>query len=89
MQLGVKTGMVRSVETCKAGLNAFKSRYKEATKDENPENILEEMFARGFRHESYIQDLSLEARTQWLETKGKTVSASIDEALVEGQSYSN
>lgn len=85
MQLGVMTGMVRSVHSCKSGLNAFKEQYKLATRDNDPTGILREPDVRNFRKVSYIKSLSHDDKKKWLERKGKSVSASIDEALVEGQ----
>ncbi|XP_028402716.1 uncharacterized protein LOC114525533 [Dendronephthya gigantea] len=84
VQLGVKTGMVRSAFNCKAGLDAFKARYKEITKENDPKGILDESFVVGFRHGLYIKDLSDEDHEEWMKMKGKSISASIDEALVEG-----
>lgn len=85
MKLGVMAGMVRSEHSCKSGLNAFKEHYKLTTKDNNPTGILQEPGVQIFREASYIKSLSRNDRTKWLERKGKSVSASIDEALVEGQ----
>jgi succinyl-CoA synthetase beta subunit len=86
MRLGVKSGMVRSVYNCKSGLNAFKQHFKKTTKDNNPNDILEEPHVKRYREELYIEALSDDDTREWLRMKGKTVSASIDEALVEGQS---
>lgn len=84
MRLGVKSGMVRSVYNCKSGLNAFKQHFKKTTKDNNPNDILEEPHVKRYREELYIEALSDDDTREWLRMKGKTVSASIDEALVEG-----
>ena len=84
MELGVRSGMVRSVYSCKSGLNAFKENYKLATRDNNPTGILQEPNVQIFREVSFIKSLSHDDKKIWLERKGKTVSTSIDEALVEG-----
>ena len=85
MEMGVKAGMVRSVYSCKSGLDAFKAHYIKTARKNNPEDILkEEVFLKNFRKDFFIMNLSNEDRMQWLRMKGKEVSASIEEALVEG-----
>ena len=86
MEMGVKAGMVRSVYSCKSGLDAFKTHYIKTARKNNPEDILkEQVFLKNFRKELFIMHLSKEDRMQWLRMKGKDMSASIEEALVEGQ----
>jgi hypothetical protein len=85
MDLGVKAGMVRSVYNCKSGLDAFKEMYEKIAKENKPEDILKEGFLAHFSKDLFTRSLSNEDRLQWMKMKGKEVSASIDEALVEGQ----
>lgn len=44
MQIGVKAGMVRSIESCKAGFEAFKQQFKNTSKDKEPNGVLNEWF---------------------------------------------
>ena len=85
MGQGVQAGMVRSIYNCKSGLEAFKQKFRRTTKNNNPTAILEEPYLEAFLDESYIDHLSEKDKMDWWQRKGKHVSVSIEEALVEGQ----
>ena len=84
MKSGVKAGMVRSEFSCRSGLDAFESRFKKISKQNNPKDVLKELFVKDYLKASFIKNISKADRENWLKSKGKDISASISDALVEG-----
>ena len=85
VQLGVKSGMVRTVIDCQAGVDALKEKYRQLSLANNTEGVLKEWFAKGYLDAQYLQQLTSGVDDKWTEDhKGKNVNASLKEALKEG-----
>lgn len=85
VQLGVKSGMIRTVIDCLAGVNALKEKYRELSLANNAEGVLEEWFAKGYLNADYLAKLTKGVDDKWTKDhNGKNVNASLKEALKEG-----
>ena len=84
MKSGVMAGMVRSHSSCRSGLNAFKHRFNAISRHNNPKDVLNEWCVRHFLKSSYIKNISIADRQNWAKLKGKDISTSITDALIEG-----
>ena len=84
MQLGIRTGMVRSKFNCIAGINAFKQYYKKISSDNNPNEVLSEWFVEHYITAEFSKDLSAEDRRKWIKKYRKTFMQSVNDSLIEG-----
>lgn len=85
VQLGVKSGMVRTVIDCQAGVDALKEKYRNLSLANNAEGVLKEWFAKSYLNADYLGKLSKGVDNKWTEDhNGKSVVASLKEALKEG-----
>ena len=84
MKSGVKAGMVRSYSSCRSGLNAFKYEFNAISRHNNPKDVLKEWCVQDFVKSSYIKNISIADRQNWAKSKGKDISTSITDALIEG-----
>lgn len=85
VELGVKSGMIRTVIDCQAGVDALKESYRQLSLAGKADGILSEWFAKGYLKTSYLSKLGSGVDEEWTEkNNGKNVNASIVEALKEG-----
>ncbi|XP_068748355.1 uncharacterized protein [Montipora capricornis] len=85
VELGVKSGMVRTVIDCQAGVDALKESYRQLSLAGNSEGILREWFAKGYLNPLYLLHLDDGVDVEWRKQHhGKSVNMSIQEALKEG-----
>lgn len=85
VELGVKSGMVRTVVDCQAGVDALKESFKQISLAGKSEGIIKEWFASGYLNHLYLSKLAAGVNDQWSENhQGKNVTVSIREALEEG-----
>ncbi|XP_068740560.1 uncharacterized protein [Montipora capricornis] len=83
LQYGVKAGMVRSVEECKAGIDSFKQEYFKIAQD-GETGIYNETFMKPIFDESFLGSLKPEHLKQWQDDNGgKTVHDSLREYSLE------
>lgn len=85
VELGVNSGMVRTVVDCQAGVDALKESYKQISLAGKSEGIIKEWFASGYLDHLYLSKLAAGVNDQWSENhQGKNVTVSIIEALKDG-----
>ncbi|XP_046857376.1 uncharacterized protein LOC124450775 isoform X2 [Xenia sp. Carnegie-2017] len=84
MQLGVRTGMVRSKFNCIAGINAFKQIFKKISSKNNASEVVNEWFVDVYTKEKFIENLSTTDREKWMVTYKKDFTQSVKESLIEG-----
>ncbi|XP_028411286.1 uncharacterized protein LOC114533865 [Dendronephthya gigantea] len=82
IRYGARSGMVRSVEACLAGLDAIKERFINIA-HRNATGILQEWFVHLMLIPAYYEDLHEETKEKWFKTYGKNVNESIKDFLVE------
>ncbi|XP_046857657.1 uncharacterized protein LOC124451071 isoform X1 [Xenia sp. Carnegie-2017] len=85
MQLGVRTGMVRSKFNCIAGINAFKQIFKKISSKNNASEVVNEWFVDVYTKEKFIKNLSTKDREKWMVTYKKNFTQSVKESLIEGK----
>ncbi|XP_068693508.1 uncharacterized protein [Montipora foliosa] len=81
VELGVKSGMVGSVEECRAGLHSIKGFYSHTAISST--GVLDEDFAVLLQRPSFYQGLSQESSDEWQNRTGKTVLDSMKELLIQ------
>ena len=85
LELGVKTGMVRALEDCKSGLNAFKEKYPQIAISDKPSGVFQEWYTKRYRSPYFLRSLNKEVEGQWKAfSNGKTVNESLYIALEKG-----
>ena len=84
IDLGVKTGMVRSIEDCKSGVDALKEESTELAKTNKSESILDEWYTSSFLDGEFLDYVPEKDLQLWIKNNGKTALSSIKEALIEG-----
>lgn len=85
VQLGVKSGMVRTVIDCQAGVDALKEKYRNLSLANSAEGVLTEWFAKSYLNANYLVNLSKGVDDKWTKDhNGKNVNASLKEALKKG-----
>lgn len=85
VQLGVKSGMVRTVVDCQAGVDALKEKYRQLSLANKAEGVLKEWFAKSYLEAKYLVNLSKGVDDKWAKDhSGKNVNVSLKEALKEG-----
>ncbi|KAL9980551.1 hypothetical protein ACROYT_G009153 [Oculina patagonica] len=85
VQLGVKSGMIRTVIDCQAGVDALKESYRQLSLANKSEGVLKEWFAKSYLKEEYLANLADGVNDKWTKDhNGKNVNASLKEALQEG-----
>ena len=84
MQLGVKTGMVRSKSNCISGIDAFKQKFPKISGDNDPNAVLSEWFVQVYIGAEFNKSLSKEDRDKWLARYNKTFMQSVKDNLIEG-----
>ena len=85
LKTGIRAGMVRSIFTCKSGLDAFKQEFKEVSKENNPEDILKEWFVKNYINEAFLKNVSKADREAWSKKHHKDIETSINETLIKGE----
>jgi len=82
MKMGVRRGMIRSVEECEAGINAIKEKYLNVSLH-NETGVLSEWYVQPFLDPDYYTGITKETDDEWKKTHdGKNVSETIKEYLV-------
>lgn len=82
MKMGVRRGMVRSVEECKAGIDSIELAYSDVSLH-NATGVLKAWFAQPLLDPLYYSDITKETNKKWKEAhKGKNVSETVKEYLV-------
>ncbi|KAK3727918.1 hypothetical protein QZH41_016368 [Actinostola sp. cb2023] len=81
LQLGIKVGMVRSVEECKAGLDVFKAIYRQIDLN-NESGVLDQSFAKVITKPEFYKKLLNDTQAKWRNLTGKAVQDSVTESLV-------
>ena len=85
VELGVKSGMIRTQIECQAGVDALKESYRQLSLAGKSDGILGEWFAKGYLDSKYLAKLGAEVDDQWTKNhNGNNVNMSIVEALKEG-----
>ena len=84
LELGVMTGMVRAVEDCRSGLDAFKERFSEIDLSGNSSGVLKEWYTAKFRSPNFLSSLNRGVEESWKASTRRTVKQSINLALEEG-----
>lgn len=85
MQLGVKTGMVRSKFNCKSGIDAFKQSFKKISSENNPREVLSEWFVKYYIEAEFTKNLTDAHRSEWKKKYEKSFEQSVNDSLVEGR----
>ena len=76
--------MVRSIEDCKAGVDALKEEFIELAKTNKPEKCLDEWYTEPFQKSEFLDYVPASDLQLWIKNHKKTALTSIKEALVEG-----
>ncbi|KAJ7374134.1 hypothetical protein OS493_009471 [Desmophyllum pertusum] len=85
VQLGVKSGMIRTVIDCQAGVDALKESYRQLSLANTSEGVLNERFGKSYLNADYLANLEKGVDEKWAKDhSGKNVNASLKEALQEG-----
>lgn len=84
MELGVLTGMVRAVEDCKSGLDAFKEKYHEIALSGDSSGVFKEWWTAKYLAPDFLQSLNKDVEPRWKALYRKTIKQSIALALEEG-----
>lgn len=85
VQLGVKSGMIRTVIDCQAGVDALKESYRQLSLSGKSDGILGEWFSKKYLNTKYLSELDKGVDEQWTKNhNGKSVNASVVEALKDG-----
>jgi hypothetical protein len=84
MQLGVRTGMVRSKFNCISGIDAFKQEFPKISRDNDPNAVLSEWFVQRYIKAEFIKSLPKEDRDKWVAKYKKTFMQSVSDSLIEG-----
>ena len=87
MQLGVKTGMVRSRFNCISGIDAFKQEFKKISSENDPNDVLNEWFVQHYLKAEFSKNLSSEDRGAWMKKYGKSFKQSVNDTLIEGMKF--
>ena len=85
MQLGVKTGMVRSKFNCISGNDAFKQSFKKIAGENNPADVLNEWFVQYYIRAEFTKSFSKEDQDKWIAKYNKTFEQSVNDSLIEGR----
>lgn len=89
MELGVKTGMVRSKFNCIAGLDAFKQNFKKISSEMNATDVLKEWFVKRYLKEDFAKNVSQSDRDNWMRKYKKSFNESVRDSLVKGMGCSH
>lgn len=81
IQMGVKVGMVNSLEECKVGYDCIAGIYPDIATTRQPETILRENYSKMLVRKERFLRLN-KTSTLWLRKYGKTLRQSMREALV-------
>lgn len=85
VKLGVKSGMVRTVIDCQAGVDALKESYRQLSLAGKSEGILGEWYTKNYVNSTYLANLADGVDEQWSKNhNGKNANMSIVEALKDG-----
>ena len=79
--------MVRSIEDCRSGVDALKEQLKHLTQANDSESVLDEWYTEPFLDEEFLHYVPQKDLQLWVRNHKKTISISIEEALVEGIVY--
>ena len=85
MQLGVKTGMVRSRFNCISGIDAFKQEFKKISSDNDPSEVLREWFVQRYIKAEFSNSLSKEDKDKWENKYNESFMQSVNDSLIEGR----
>ncbi|XP_015750670.1 PREDICTED: uncharacterized protein LOC107330606 [Acropora digitifera] len=81
VKLGVKSGMVGSVEECRAGLDSIKHMYSHIAVSHT--GVLQEGFTVMLQKPSFYKELTQDARGEWQNRTGRTVLDYVKNLLIE------
>jgi len=81
VKLGVKTGMVGSIEECRGGLDSFKGVFSHIASSK--EGVLKEEFVAKFLKEDFYKDITQDMKDDWQKRTGKSVVDSMKEFFIE------
>jgi len=81
IQMGVKVGMVNSLEECVVGYECLVDKYEYISTDRRPDSILNEPFVAKIAQNPLPESWNETAKI-WLQEYGKTLTQSLREALV-------
>ncbi|PFX31789.1 uncharacterized protein LOC111321704 [Stylophora pistillata] len=81
VKLGVTTGMIGSIEECRAGIDSLKEHFSHIYIQK--EGVLKELFVQKLLHSSFYGGLTKEMRDEWKKRTGKTVESSMEEFLIQ------
>ncbi|XP_001640303.2 uncharacterized protein LOC5520476 [Nematostella vectensis] len=82
MKLGVKAGMVRSREACKAGLDVYKKNNWHIV-TYGAKGILRTNVGKKFLSPDFLVQLAPQVYQDWFQQHGKTIAQSIQDSLVD------
>lgn len=82
MKYGVGAGFVRSEEDCQDGLYSIQRKFSEVSQN-GPKGVLNASYTKEMRDPRWLAGLDTRTSEVWEKKHGKSVQASIDEALVE------
>ena len=81
----MKSGMIRTVIDCQAGVDALKESYRQLSLANKSEGVLQEWFAKSYLKPEYLGNLENEVDDKWAKDhNGENVNASLQQALKEG-----
>ena len=81
LQRGVASGMVRSLDECKDGMDCIKRSYLSLYTTRNPDSVLS-WAGVGYRITKFISSVEIPLLSQWIAKYGETMSESLSEAVV-------
>ena len=82
--MGIFAGMVRPQISCRAGVDALKTAYKQLSLANSSSAVLTEWYTNRFLQESYLEGLEKGVDGRWTAERGKNVKESIKAALKDG-----
>ena len=81
LQRGVASGMVRSLDECKNGIECIKRSYLSLYTTRNPYSVLS-WAGVGYRVTKFISGVEIPVLSQWIAKYGENMSESLSEAVV-------
>ena len=81
LQRGVTSGMVRSVDECKDGIECIKRSYLSLYTTRNPDSVLS-WAGVSYRITKFVSGVEIPVLSQWIAKYGKNMTESLSEAVV-------
>ena len=82
MKEGIRRGMIRSVDDCKAGIDAVKHTYLKISLY-GEKAVLNSWFMKFVVDDEFLSDIKDEEKQKWLKEKGENVSDTVEKAFIE------